>query len=167
MHIEDSATDIYQGEADALGATCFTTCARPALKCPKHKWLTKRRCRRCTDRQQKCREQGVSQCFLALDFVNDVADLKSRPQLEAHVLHHHITVQEQQCSAINLVSPKEVRVCGQSCIQAGYVPDHVLNAPLGRRGRGRWTRLGSRGAWHCSDGNPYGPLRPFGVMVCC
>lgn len=46
---------------------------------------------------------GQSEAFAALDLVDDVAYLQGRPQLQAHVLHHHVAVQQKQCSAVNLL----------------------------------------------------------------
>lgn len=92
---------------------------------------------------------GQSKAFAALDLVDDVAYLQGRPQLQAHVLHHHVAVQQKQCSAVNLVSPEEVRVRRQGRVQGRNVPDHVLYAPLQRMGAhrcrsSRWCR-----GWRC------------------
>lgn len=38
------------------------------------------------------------------DFVDQVTDLEGRAQLEAHVFHHHVTVEEQQSLPIDLLS---------------------------------------------------------------
>lgn len=37
------------------------------------------------------------------NLVDEVTDFESRPQLKAHVLHHHVTVQQQKCFAIYLL----------------------------------------------------------------
>lgn len=104
------------------------------------------------------RKGDASERLLALDLVDDVAYLEGRTQLEAHVLHHHVAVQQQQRSAVNLVSPEEVRVGGQRRVQAGDVPDDVLYAPLGSGPRG-W---GPRG--HGGDG-PHGPVRSLRLVI--
>ena len=41
------------------------------------------------------------QAFLQL--LNDVTQLEDRTQLQTHVLHHHLTVQQQQCFSINFL----------------------------------------------------------------
>ena len=40
----------------------------------------------------------------ALDLGDDVADLERRPQLQTHVLHHHVRLQQQQRLAVDLLS---------------------------------------------------------------
>lgn len=50
---------------------------------------------------QPCRSSSLSQS------VNKVADFKDWAKFESHVLHHHITVQEQQSLAIYLLNRNE------------------------------------------------------------
>ena len=39
----------------------------------------------------------------ALDLGDDVTDLQRRAQLQAHVLHHHVRLEQQQCLAVDLL----------------------------------------------------------------
>lgn len=44
--------------------------------------------------------------FAATNFVDEVTDLEGGPKLEAHVFHHHVTVQQQESLAIYLLKYK-------------------------------------------------------------
>lgn len=54
-------------------------------------------------------EKNASCSELALlQPVNVKGELEGRPQLQAHVLHHHVTAQQEQGLAIDLVFSEEV-----------------------------------------------------------
>lgn len=44
----------------------------------------------------------------ATNLVDEVTDLEGGTKLEAHVLHHHVTVQQQECLAIYLLKCKSL-----------------------------------------------------------
>lgn len=54
-----------------------------------------------------------------LQFVNVVAELQGRPQLESQVLHDHVTLQEQKGVPINLLEDagRDVWLCKGSLSQ--------------------------------------------------
>lgn len=54
----------------------------------------------------------------ATNLVDEVTDLEGGPKLEAHVLHHHVTVQQQECLAIYLLKCTSLSSlwCTFSCI---------------------------------------------------
>ena len=58
-----------------------------------------------------CLVQVIRSFAVRLKTVNNVTYLQSRTQLQAHVLHHHITVEEEECFAIDfLVMKKQVKM---------------------------------------------------------
>ena len=54
-----------------------------------------------------------------LEFVDNVADLKRRPELEAEVLHEHGGGKEEQRLAVDLVGPEGLHVVGEGGVQQG------------------------------------------------
>lgn len=66
------------------------------------------------------------------DFVDQVTDLEGRAQLEAHVFHHHVTVEEQQSLPIDLMPSEEVSMIGQCRVSGRNVSDDFLHSPLSR-----------------------------------
>lgn len=63
--------------------------------------------------------------------VNVVAELKGRPQLQTHVLHHRVTSQQEQGLAIDLVFAKEVSMGSKLGISFPDKLHHILNRPRG------------------------------------
>ena len=54
-----------------------------------------------------------------LEFVDNVAYLEGGPQLEPEVLHQHVSVEQQQRLAVNLVAPEGLHVVGETGVQQG------------------------------------------------
>lgn len=42
------------------------------------------------------------------EFLNNVAQFKDGAEFEAHVFHHHLTVQQQECLAVNFLKRKKL-----------------------------------------------------------
>ena len=41
--------------------------------------------------------------FLGLEFADNMAEFEGGPEFEAHVLHHHVTVEKQQGLAVDFL----------------------------------------------------------------
>lgn len=75
-------------------------------------------------------DKGGSCSELALlQPVNVKGELEGGPQLQAHVLHHHVTAQQEQGLAVDFVFSEEV---GMGCKLRISLPDklhHILHCP--------------------------------------
>lgn len=100
----------------------------------------------------------------AFQLLYDMTELQSRSQLQPHVLHHHVTREQHQSFAIDLlqqnilvkvdeeeseeeesatthVFAEELRVRQQSWVGLSDVSHHVFDGPQSRVGRQPWTQL--------------------------
>lgn len=61
--------------------------------------------------------------------VNVKGELEGRPQLQAHVLHHHVTAQQEQGLAIDFMFSEEVSMGSKLRIGFADKLHHILHCP--------------------------------------
>ena len=61
-----------------------------------------------SDPSSSVRQFAPASEFLVLEFLDHVAEFERRPQLQRHVLHHHLAVQQEEGLAVDLLQGRRI-----------------------------------------------------------